>query len=404
MPRFDVVSTARAVYDGKERGLRGVDMAVGSPARRDGGATGRGLSFLYLFVEMVFTMIGMTVAFSLEYSNPSLFEDLFGFNPRIALGIIFGGIGYLVGATIAYEFQRFLDWLTASIKLREIWWAMAGIVIGMVVANLFIFPVIVLLYLNHELVKALTQRYVVLKAVLPAVFILLPTFLNFMLAYFGAVVFLRKKDELGTIFSSEASGFGRTKVLDTNMLVDGRVADLVASGILEGTLVVPRFVLHELQLLADSTDPSKRRMGKRGFEVLEELRERFPSRVVVDDTDYPELKDVDSKLLRYAAENEAIVMSNDFSVKKLAAMEGLRVINLNDVSDALHPLILTGDKLELKIVKKGKEADQGVGYLNDGTMVVVKGGAEHIGESVVVEVTSIQQSSVGRMIFSVVVD
>ncbi len=189
------------------------------------------------------------------------------------------------------------------------------------------------------------------------------------------------------------------KFLDTSAIIDGRFLDLVDLGLLEGELRVPRFVLVELQTLADSADDTKRARGRRGLDLLTRARSADEP-IEMFETDYPDIPDVDGKLLRLASDAEGAVLTVDYNLSKVAEVRGIAVINLNDVAAALKPAYLPGESLRLTIVREGKEPEQGVGYLEDGTMVVVQSGREHIGSIVDSEVTSVLQTSGGRMIFA----
>ena len=190
----------------------------------------------------------------------------------------------------------------------------------------------------------------------------------------------------------------KAKVLDASVLIDGRILEVRRLGFMEGELVVPCFVLDELRRVADSSDSARRQRGRRGLDVVQKLQER--GNVRLDQTDYPELTETDMKLLRLARETEAVLVSGDVSLCKVARMSGMTVLNFNELFAALRPAVSAGDELTLQIVKDGKEAGQGVGYLPDGTMIVVEGGRAQMGKSVVVTVTSALQTSAGRMIFA----
>lgn len=189
-------------------------------------------------------------------------------------------------------------------------------------------------------------------------------------------------------------------VLDTSVLIDGRIPEVAATGFVQGRLLLPAFVLEELQKIADSGDPVRRNRGRRGLEVVESLRSQDHVICELVDLDFPGTPEVDSRLLKLARARGAAIMTNDFNLNRLATAEGIRVLNLNDLANALKPMLVTGEKLHLLIVKEGREKQQGVGYLEDGTMVVVEQGRSHIGKEVDVTVTSTLQTASGRIIFS----
>lgn len=190
------------------------------------------------------------------------------------------------------------------------------------------------------------------------------------------------------------------KLLDTSVLIDGRIFDVIRAGFLEGELVVPQFVLDELRRIADSADPLRRNRGRRGLELLQKAQQSADIPLRIDGTDWPDETDADVKLLRLATELNGLVVTNDYNLNKVAALSGMKVLNLNDLAGALKPAVIAGEELALSITKEGKEPNQGVGYLDDGTMIVVEGGRAHVGQTVTVIVTSVLQTSAGRMIFS----
>jgi uncharacterized protein YacL len=189
-------------------------------------------------------------------------------------------------------------------------------------------------------------------------------------------------------------------LLDTSAIIDGRIADVAAARFLEGPLVVPRFVLRELQRLADGTDPLKRNRGKRGFEVLQRLQGLASLTVEIVDDDVAETREVDHKLVELARRRGASVLTTDYNLNRLAEVSGIMVLNVNDLAKALRPVVLPGEALRVHLLREGKEAGQGVGFLDDGTMVVVEQGRRLVGQEVAVVVTSALQTSAGRMIFA----
>ncbi len=199
---------------------------------------------------------------------------------------------------------------------------------------------------------------------------------------------------------SDPASRAQAKILDTSVIIDGRVFTVARTGFLEGEMVVPQFVLDELRRLADSADPLRRSRGRRGLDLLQKARQDPDLRFRVDSTDWQDTEETDVKLLRLARETGGRVVTNDFNLNKVAAVSGMKVLNLNDLAGALKPAVLAGEELEVAIAKEGKEAGQGVGYLEDGTMIVVEGGRRHVGETVAAVVTTVIQTSAGRMIFS----
>jgi uncharacterized protein YacL len=189
------------------------------------------------------------------------------------------------------------------------------------------------------------------------------------------------------------------KIVDTSVIIDGRIADLCDTGFVEGTVLVPQFILKELQLIADSPDGIKRQRGRRGLDVLDRLQKSSAVHVVITDVDAPEVRDADSKLIECAKRLKAKVVTNDFNLNCVARLQGLQVLNVNELAHSLRPVVLPGEIMQVFLIKEGKEKDQGVAYLDDGTMVVVDNARRLIGQTVPITVTSVLQTTVGKMIF-----
>jgi uncharacterized protein YacL len=191
-----------------------------------------------------------------------------------------------------------------------------------------------------------------------------------------------------------------SKVLDTSCIIDGRIEELLNTGFVEGQILVSQFVLQELQQLADAANDQKRIRGRRGLEILNRMQQAYPDRLVIHPADYEDINTVDAKLVRFALEINGTLVTNDYNLSKVANLQKVPVLNVNDLAQAVRPIYLPGDSIELKILKEGKEPSQGVGYLDDGTMVVVEEGLNHLGGEMRVVVTSALQTSAGRMIFA----
>ena len=194
------------------------------------------------------------------------------------------------------------------------------------------------------------------------------------------------------------------KILDTSVIIDGRIADICEAGFLDGPLILPQFVLHELQMIADSSDSLKRNRGRRGLDILKKIQQNPGLDIRIVETDFPKVREVDSKLVLLAKETGSKVMTNDFNLNKVAELQGVSVLNINELANAVKPVVLPGEVMNVLVLKEGKELGQGVGYLDDGTMVVVDQAREHIGDKVSVSVTSVLQTTAGRMIFSKIKD
>ena len=228
-------------------------------------------------------------------------------------------------------------------------------------------------------------------------------FFLIIMPYIGFLVGVQKSEWLDPAhlfrFFKEKS-IGRSyKLLDTSVIIDGRITDLCDTGFIEGTLVIPQFVLKELQFIADSSDGLKRQRGRRGLDVLNHLQKSSQISVVIWEMDFPEIRDVDSKLIELARQLDAKIVTNDVNLNKVAKLRGISVLNINELANALRPVVLPGESMRVFILKEGKEKDQGVGYLDDGTMVVVDNSRRMIGQNVDITVTSVLQTTVGKMIF-----
>lgn len=190
------------------------------------------------------------------------------------------------------------------------------------------------------------------------------------------------------------------KILDTSSIIDSRIIDVCEAGFIEGVVLIPKFVLNELQMVADSTDPNKRSRGRKGLTELSRLKKVKGVKVKIIEKDYPGIKEVDDKLMKLAKEVQGTLITTDYNLNKLASLEGIKVLNVNELANALKPIVMANEELRITIIKEGKERAQGVGYLQDGTMVVVEGGKNYLGQEVDVVVTSILQTPAGRMIFA----
>lgn len=197
-----------------------------------------------------------------------------------------------------------------------------------------------------------------------------------------------------------SKGTQTSKILDTSVIIDGRIYDICKTGFLEGPLVAPQFVLAELRHIADSSDPLRRNRGRRGLDVLSRMQRELDIEIQITDADFEDVEEVDVKLLKLAQQLGGVVMTNDFNLNKVAEVTGVKVLNINDLAGALRPVLLPGEEMNVQIIKEGKETGQGVGYLDDGTMIVIENGKRHIGETVDVVVTTVLQTSAGRMIFT----
>ncbi|GMK41005.1 putative PIN and TRAM-domain containing protein YacL [Paenibacillus sp. CCS19] len=242
--------------------------------------------------------------------------------------------------------------------------------------------------------------------------LLVPVILTLLLGYMGLQLGLGKKEELSAGLTAllqrraaqpeddGKSKYEEHKILDTSVIIDGRIADICKTGFIEGTLVIPEFVLEELQHIADSSDLLKRNRGRRGLDILNKIQKELDVRVLIYEGDFEEIGEVDSKLVKLAKALGGKVVTNDFNLNKVCELQGVSVLNINDLANAVKPVVLPGEEIVVQVIKDGKEHGQGVAYLDDGTMIVVEGGRDYIGTTMEVLVTSVLQTSAGRMIFA----
>jgi uncharacterized protein YacL len=223
-------------------------------------------------------------------------------------------------------------------------------------------------------------------------------------SYLGIITVLRGQDEFSLMIPFvhlDSKGPGEEMILlDTSVIIDGRIADIANTHFLSSKLILPRFVLKELQLIADSSDPLKRARGRRGLDVLNAIQSNPNITVKIHELDFPEFNTVDAKLVKMGQVLQAKVFTNDYNLNKVAELQGVKVLNINDLANALKPVVMPGEEMEIKILKEGKEHEQGVAYLDDGTMVVVDNGKRRLGHMVKVTITSVLQTQAGRMIFA----
>ncbi|MEW6545925.1 MAG: TRAM domain-containing protein [Bacillota bacterium] len=311
---------------------------------------------------------------------------------RISVLVLGAALGGLIGFIILPQVVRAILVGTGRLEVRlsrvpiaDMVAGTLGLICGLLIANLLTYPF----------------------SRLPRIGPFLPPAASVIMAYLGASLAVHRRDELAALvpflgrWGGKDRGLreGMAKILDTSAIIDGRIVDVCQTGFLEGPVVIPSFVLEELRHIADSTDGVRRSRGRRGLEVLAQLQQTPGVPVQVWEKDVPG-RDVDSKLLRLAKQVRGKVVTNDFNLNRVCAVQGIPVLNLNELANALKPRVLPGEEMSVHILRDGKEAGQGVGYLDDGTMIVVEGGKRHIGETIEVAVTSVLQTAAGRMIFA----
>ncbi|MBW4681534.1 MAG: PIN/TRAM domain-containing protein [Microcoleus vaginatus WJT46-NPBG5] len=313
------------------------------------------------------------------------------------LRLVTTGFGALIGVAVGLSAQTTYRRMESQIRKMPVEMLLTravGLVIGLLVANLMLAPLFLL---------PIPREFAFIKPLVAVVGSILFAFTGVTLADTHGRAFLRliNPNSVEAILMAEGTLKPvATKVLDTSCIIDGRIEPLLETGFLEGQILVPQFVLQELQLVADASNDLKRVRGRRGLDILKRLMETYPDRIVIHSADYEDINTVDAKLVRLAQEINGTLLTNDYNLSKVASVQKVPVLNINDLTQAVRPTYLPGDNIDLKIVKEGKEPAQGVGYLEDGTMVVVEEGGIHIGGELRVVVTSALQTSAGRMIFA----
>lgn len=338
-----------------------------------------------------------------------------------AVTIAFFVMGYIVSPYIIKGTKQLVSWLEGRLQtmpVADLAGGIAGLIIGLIIASLF---------------------GPALKGI-PIIGPYLPLIANVILGYLGLSLGIKKREELVNVnlgrlrnLSKESkekkkdiiteiteivkqssveaeNGSSREaptannqpcsyKILDTSVIIDGRIADIYRTGFVDGIIVIPKFVLTELQHIADSSDALKRNRGRRGLDILNAMRKDLTSTILIEETDFPDVAEVDAKLVYLAQKMQGDILTNDFNLNKVAELQGVRVLNINDLVNALKPVFLPGEEMMVHVIKEGKEQRQGIGYLDDGTMIVVDTGKKYINQTIYVIVTSVLQTSAGRMIF-----
>src|SRR5216684_387016 len=359
----------RAPHDrnaGSRRGRRGAG-TDGSALRNSGVHAMRGgPSVDLILVRLLFVLVVAVTCYVIEpFGLPSKLD---------------AGVGALVGLSIVL-----FEWRLRRVSLTRLIGAAIGSILGICGAYLFA------LVIRNSVPASHTQSFLQILVML-------------LMAYVGLIVGANKGDllnlaALGGIFGGEKQNKRSYKILDTSVIIDGRIADIAETGFLDGIVVTPQFVLRELQLVADSSDPLKRNRGRRGLDILQRMQKMGSVQVQIVEDDFPQTRDVDMKLIELAKLYEAKIVTNDFNLNKVAQLQGLPVLNINELANALKPVVLPGETMRVFILKEGKEYNQGVAYLDDGTMVVVDNAKKMISKTIDISVTSVLQTTAGKMIF-----
>lgn len=353
-----------------------------------------GIEFIFRIIGMIlFSVLGVFGGIELS-SMIGGSEELFA----VILGLVGALIGLVLTPFITTRPARYLVSLLSKISVQTLLASLLGLVVGLLLAALLAFPL----------------------SLLPKPFSQILSFLGvILLGYTGVVVFVMRQKEILSLFSpksqsrQESTGesasageknstqdVGRTILLDTSVIIDGRIADIARTGFLVGTLLIPRFVLNELQYIADSADALRRQRGRRGMEVLSQLQKETLAPVRISDMDVEGVREVDDKLVVLARQLRCPILTNDYNLNRVAELQGVTVLNVNELANAVKSVFLPGEVISVNIIQEGREAGQGIAYLDDGTMVVVEDGRGRLNKETAVTVTKVLQTAAGRMIFA----
>lgn len=347
------------------------------------------------FVRILISVLSGYVGFSLSttllvalwYAGPLEVKwAIIGLSSIVSALIGFYGAPHIIDAVV-----QLTSWMEAKLyktPIQDIMGGAVGLIFGLIIA----------LLLGSSLER------------IPLVGVYLPLLASLIFGYLGVSVGLKKKEEvlgITSVFSRSGKDKSkddhnrrRVKILDTSVIIDGRISDICNTGFVEGVLIIPGFVLEELRHIADSSDLLKRNRGRRGLDILNKMRKEFDVLVKIHEEDFEDVAEVDSKLVRLAQKLEGDILTNDFNLNKVAELQGVKVLNINELANAVKPVVLPGEEMAVQVIKDGKEAGQGIGYLDDGTMIVVENGRRFIGRNISVLVTSVLQTAAGRMIFA----
>ncbi|MDW7673774.1 MAG: PIN/TRAM domain-containing protein [Bacillota bacterium] len=348
-------------------------------------------------IRALITLFAMGGGFSVTYYLTNLeIISLTSIYPQYTIivltGLAIGLIGFLLSPWLIFRTTQTISWFEGKLQktpTQDIVGGAIGLIVGLVIAVL----------LGSSFSR------------IPLIGDYLPIIGSLVLGYLGLSVGVKKKEEVLSFvnfFPKLASREKSTrtpdkinyKVLDTCVIIDGRIADICKTSFLEGVLIIPGFVLEELRHIADSSDSLKRNRGRRGLDILNLIRKDLDIPVQIYEKDYDDISEVDSKLVRLAQELSGQIITNDYNLNKVAELQGVTVLNINELANAVKPVVLPGEEMVVQVIKDGKESGQGIGYLDDGTMIVVDGGKKYIGQMIEVLVTSVLQTAAGRMIFA----
>ncbi len=343
--------------------------------------------------EFIIRLIGMIVFGVLGAYSGSYLGRVTDQSPEL-VAVVLALVGMLFGLILTPYFTtrpiRAIRRTLLSVSTQTLTSGLTGLVVGLIIAALLTFP--------------LSLLPTPFGKVLPFVGVLV-------FGYFGIAIFVMRQTDLSSFIrlpagrsSEEANANAqppaRTILLDTSVIIDGRIADIARTGFLVGTLLIPRFVLNELQFIADSSDNLRRQRGRRGIEVISQLQKDTGTPLRISDMDVEGVREVDDKLVVLARQLRCPILTNDYNLNRIAELQGVSVLNVNELANAVKLVFLPGESIEVNVIQEGKEAGQGVGYLDDGTMVVVEEGRSRLNRKVNVTVTKVLQTAAGRMIFA----
>ncbi len=360
-----------------------------------------------ILVRIIVTIVGMSIGYGFSslifflLGTPRL-ENIIQINPIIEIAIsvlsilFFGLIFYFISPKLeklAMKISKVIDSEMQKIPSNEIVTGTVGLIAGLIIANLIskifekiqifsigmILTIIAYILFGYLGISISTKKYKDIILTIPSM----------------------KKNPSSHLTKNKGKNLSaKPKILDTSVIIDGRIADILKTGFVEGTIILPEFMLEELRHIADSSDALKRNRGRRGLDILNKIQNEDIMNVQITDKDYDDVSEVDMKLLKLAEEINGKVVTNDYNLNKVAELRGVEVLNINELANALKPVVMPGEEMVVTVIKEGKENKQGIAYLDDGTMIVVEEGKKHIGDTLQVVVTSVLQTAAGRMIFA----
>lgn len=325
------------------------------------------------------------------FSNTGWIEFLIGLGVSLLFGIIFFLLSPFI-IRLTKKLSQFIESELQNIPGYDLALGTFGLILGLIIA----------FFLSRPL-ENLENPYIVF---------ILSIFLFGLFGYLGIKIATREKEGISYAIKNinlnknlknekiKTRYNSSPKILDTSVIIDGRIADICSTGFIEGPLVIPEFVLEELQHIADSSDGLKRNRGRRGLDILNKIQKEIDVEIIIHDKKFEDVKEVDSKLLKLTQLMNGKIITNDYNLNKVAEVQGIEVLNINELSNAVKPVVLPGEEMVLTVVREGKESGQGLAYLDDGTMIVVESGRKYIGNTIEVIVTSVLQTSAGKMIFA----